>query len=256
MKSRLVIFIILLLFWNWSCARRPVPMEKPEAISARELVSRLQARSSFWKLHQAKLEIKGESPKGKFRFQSVILAQLPDKFRLEAYTTWGQTAGVLIINKKDSSLYIPSEKVVYSANSAQDLVRFFLGVPIPIEVFGYSLIASVPPDQLDDLQILRDSSGWQATARTLREALQFSWQILAGPPALKTLNVKGERSDYTVSYEPAVSLDPESTPKKINFISSQWHMEVNVSQMQTTHALQPAVFTLPFPEGIRKVNLD
>lgn len=256
MKSRLIIFTILLLFWNGSCARRPLPVEKPEVISTEELVSKLQARSDFWKVYQAKLQIKGESPKGKFRFQSVILSQLPDKLRMEAYTTWGQTAGVLIVNKKDSSLYIPSEKVIYTANHAEDLVRYFLGVPIPIEVFGYSLIASVSPDQLSDWQVHRDSSGWQATARTLQNALQFSWQFLAEPPALQAVNVRGGRSEYSVLYEPAVHLDPESTPKKINFLSSQWHMEVSVSQMQTASGLQSAVFTLPFPEGIRKVNLD
>ncbi|MDY0040841.1 MAG: lipoprotein insertase outer membrane protein LolB, partial [Desulforhabdus sp.] len=238
-------------------ARRPVPpMEKPGDISTTELISRLQARSAFWQAHQAKLEIKGESPKGKFRFQSLIVAQLPDRVRLEAYTTWGQTAGVLVIDGEDSSLYIPSEKVIYSASRAEDLVRYFLGVPIPIEVFGYSLIASVPPDQLDAWQIERDSSGWQATVQPPNQSLRFSWQFLSRPAAMQSLAVRGGQSEYTVSYEPAVTLDMQTVPKKINFVAAQWQMEVSVSQMRTTRGLQPAVFTLPFPQGVRKVSFD
>ena len=256
MKYRLIICTLLLLSWNWSCARRPLPVEKPEAISTSELFSRLKARAAAWEVYQAKLQIRGESPKGKFRFQSVILSQLPDKLRLEAYTTWGQTAGVLITNNKDSRLYIPSEKVIYTTRHAEDLVRYFLGMPIPMELFGYCLIASVPPDQLSAWQIHRDVSGWRAAASTFHPALQFTWQILANPPALQAVTVKGEGSEYTILYDPAVYIDSDSTPKKINFSSSQWHMEVSVSQMQTVRSLQSGVFSQPFPEGIRIVNLD
>jgi outer membrane biogenesis lipoprotein LolB len=258
MKYRLIIVSLALtvLSWNWGCTRRPVPVERPQINTAEELVSRLAARSGYWKTYQARLQIRGESSRGKFRFQSIILSQLPDSFRLEAYTGWGQTAGVLVISGEGSRLWIPSEKVIYTAQRPQDLVDYLLGVPIPLEVFGYALIASVPPDQLRGWQVRRDAGGWLGVAQDVGNNLSLTWQFLPNPASLQGIRVDEYFSHYKIAYEPAVSLDLTSTPERIHFASSEWQMEVRVSQMQVPRDLQASVFRLPFPEGIRTVSLD
>lgn len=258
MKSWLNLFCIvaILALWNSGCARHPEVVKKPGPISTAELLSKLRFRSDSWQDYQAKLQIKGESAKGKFRFRSVIVSQLPDLLRLEAYTIWGQTAGLLIMNKRDSRLWIPSEKVVYVARNAENLIKHFLGVPIPLQLFGYSLAASVPPDQLDDWQIRRTTTGWSAESNLPARGLHLVWQILSQPPALHTINVKGWQSDYSILYRPAVNIDYANTPDKITFLSSQWQMEVDISQMKATRGEQPSLFEMPSLAGVRRVNLD
>lgn len=252
----LLCIVVILTLWNGGCARRPEVVEKPGPISTAEMLSKLRFRSDSWKDYQAKLQIKGESPKGKFRFRSVLVSRLPDLFRLEAYTIWGQTAGVLIMNKEDSRLWIPSEKVVYVAHNAENLIRYFLGVPIPLQLFGYSLAAAVPPDELDDLDIRRTPSGWSADSNLPRKGLRFVWQFLSQPPALQAISVRGWQSDYSILYTPAVGINFTSTPAKISFLSSDWQMEVEISQMEATRGGQPSLFEMPFPNGVRRVNLD
>ncbi|MCK8601245.1 lipoprotein insertase outer membrane protein LolB [Desulfoferrobacter suflitae] len=258
MKSLFCVFFVvaMLTVWNGGCARRPEVIEKPAPISTQELLSKLRFRSAQWKDYQARLMIKGESAKGKFRFQSVVVSRLPNQFRLEAYTTWGQTAGVLTANERESRLWIPSEKVVYVAQRAENLVRHFLGVSIPLQLFGYSLTASVSPYQLDAWRIQRTPSGWSADAYLPADGVQMVWQFLAQPAALQTITVKSRRGDYSITYTPAVDIGHAHTPGKIRFLSSDWQMEADISHMQTNRQIQPALFKLPFPSGVRKVKLD
>lgn len=258
MKSwlNLICIVAVLVLWNGGCARRPEVVEKPGPISTAELLSKLRFRSDSWKNYQAKVQIKGENAKGKFRFRSVLVSQLPDLVRLEAYTIWGQTAGLLIMNRKDSKLWIPSEKVVYVTRDAENLARYFLGVPIPLQLFGYSLAASVPPDQLDDWEIHRTDSGWSADSNLPAKGLNLVWQFLSQPPALHAINVKGWRSDYHILYKPAVNVGYQHTPDKIAFMSSDWQMEVEISQIKATAGEQPSLFEMTLPEGVRRVSLD
>lgn len=258
MKYRSVTFCFaaMVLVLGLSCAKHPGPIEKPESISTEELVTRLKARSSFFQAYQAKLQITGQSPKGSFRFQAAIAAKHPDALRLEAFTNWGQTAGVFLFYNNDSRLWIPSEKVVYRASHAEVLVRHFLGLSVPMEILSSSLIGSVPEDQLSALQVHREHYGWSATSKFKTVSSDASWQFLANPPALKAIKVTGKGFGYDIGYEPQVELDLNSTPSKVLFTSSQWQMEVKVSQMRINPELPPAIFKIAFPEGTREVNLD
>lgn len=258
MKCRSVAFwiVAMVLVFGWSCAKRPAPVETPEAISTEELVARVKARSSFFRNYQAKLQIAGQSPKGSFRFQAALAANLPDSFRLEALTNWGQTAGVFLVQKADARLWVPSEKVVYRAARAEVLVRHFLGLSVPMEILGASLIGAVPEKQLGSLQVRREHSGWRATTDFKTVNSEASWQFLADPPALKAIKVTGRGFGYDIGYEPQVALDLNSTPSRILFTSSQWQMEVTVSQMRINPELPSAIFNIAFPQGTREVDLD
>jgi len=258
MKRRSVAFwlVAMVLVFGWSCAKRPAPVETAAAVSTEELIARVKARSSFFKSYQAKLQIAGQSPKGPFRFQAALAATPPDAFRLEAFTNWGQTAGVFLIQKAEARLWVPSEKVVYRAARAEVLVRHFLGLSIPMEILGSSLLGAVPEDQLSSLQVRRERYGWRATTDFKTLNSEASWQFLADPPALKAIKVTSKGLGYDIGYEPQVELDLNSTPSRILFTSSQWQMEVKVSQMRINPELPAAIFRIVFPQGTREVDLD
>jgi len=236
--------------------QRPVAVEVPPVVSAEQVTATLESRSNHWSMFEAKVSIRAESPKGTFRVRSLVVAELPDKLRLEAYNPFGQTVGVLILEEGRSLLWIPSEKVVYTAERAKTLVDAFLGVPLPLETIGYSLIAGVPPEQLGNWEIRRTASGWTSTARGGRMDWLYTYQFTASPLAMESIKVLENRWGYEVLYQPATVLQPTSHPEKIEFRSPQWRMEVEISRMESVTALGVSAFELTLPGGIRQVRLE
>lgn len=240
------------------CARPQAPEERPKPLSQDEWTSILKARSDAWQSFQAQLRIKAESPKGKFNLRTILLAKLPGQYRLEAYNPFGQTMGVLVLNRsrQESHLWVPSEKVVYTATKAENLLAHFLGVHVPLETFGYSLVACIPPDQLAGMSMHPSGTEWQGSTRSPRTEWAFTWRFLSLPQALKSIDVRQEAMGFAIVYEPAVDLKADAAPERIEFRSSEWQMEVKIDQIKKTPDQSHAVFSLGYPQGIRKVNLD
>jgi len=238
------------------CTSRPFVIERAQPMSRTELLSKLGARGLHWSSYQANVHIKAQSPKGKYRLRAVIVARLPYQFRLEAFTPMGQTAGVLVFGPKGASLWIPSEQVIYSSDKAETLILHFLGVPVPLETFSYSLAASMPPGfQPGDLTPVPLDAGWTLSSTDRSGGLSFAWHFLSRPPALKAVTVGEGPLRYTIDFEPATNLDPDRIPAEIRFVSSQWQMEIKIDQMTASPDIQESVFNPALPAGIRRVEL-
>lgn len=256
-KNINLLLIPVLLLALAGCVCRPGVIERPRAVSRDELLSKLAERTRYWSSYQANVHIKAQSAKGKFRLRAVILAQLPDRFRLEAFTPIGQTAGVLVFNPTGASLWIPSEQVLFTSDQPETLVKHFLGVPIPVETFGYSLAASIPPDLgVSEPRPAPVDSGWTITTADSRDDLRFTWSLLSQPVAMKAVSVRQGPLDYTIGYEPAARLEFQQVPGEVRFISSQWQMEVRVDQMTPNPEIRSAAFELTVPAGVRRVHLN
>jgi len=237
------------------CSPAKIRVEPPPT-TFEEGVDQIRTRTEYWQNFQARLRIRAESPRGRMRLNAVVLAQLPEKFRLEAFNVVGQTAGLLLITREGSSLYIPSEKVIFTAASAETLIEHFLGIPIQGDTFGYSLIAGAPPEQLSGLRIYPAGSGWRGYSEAHFADRAFSWEFMPRTAALKTIGVRDGQWTYTIAYEPAVLLTPREAPKKIGFESSEWKLEVTVDEIQPSKELPDKVFVQSRPAGIREIDLD
>lgn len=250
------ILLVLTLFIG-GCTIRPPIVERPLAPLKEELLPKLLERAHYWQNYTAKLHINAESTKGKFRrVQTVVLATPPDLFRLEAFSLWGQTVGALVADEEGSSLLIPSEKVIFSADRAETLIEYFIGVPIPLETLLYSLVASVPPEQLKEIEIEEQALNLVAHSRDARRSWQFTWHFLRQPLALRAVEVQEGPWSYRIAYDPPVALDSQQVPSKISFTSSQWQMEVKVNQIAASPDLKASSFRMSFPAGLRTVDLD
>ncbi len=251
----LSLFALTLLLGG--CAVRPTAVEPLLPEVRDELLPMLRNRTLYWSRYTAQVRINAESTKGKFRrVQAVALAAPPDHFRLEAFSLWGQTVGAIAADESGSSLWIPSEKVVFSAGRAETLIEQFIGVPIPIETLLYSLAATIPHDQLDGIRIEESKSGWVARAKDNKRNWSFAWEISRKPLALQSLQVREGPWSYKISYDPPVGLGPQQSPKRISFVSSQWKMEVAVDRMAASPDLQASSFRKGFPADIRTIDLD
>jgi outer membrane biogenesis lipoprotein LolB len=251
-----VSFMILLLFAAWGCAPAPrMAVERPDPISVEEGTARLRNRTEHWRSYQARLQIRGQSSGRRFNFQTVVLAKLPDQFRLEAFKL-GQTVGVLVLNEGRASLWIPSENVIYTADRAENLTEHLLGIAVPLDVLSYGLVASIPSSQLDALQILTENSIWRGYAAGPRPEWGFNWEFETQPLALRSTYIREGAQTYRITYEPAVDVTPQQVPRKISLTSPQWQMEINVNELIDAQDLPGTAFAPDFPAGVRRVSLD
>lgn len=257
MKSSLIrLFLpIFLLLSLGGCAHPPPPVEEPQPAYSGDWLPALRARSEYWTSYQARVSLRAQTAEKKFNLNAIILARLPNEFRLEAFRL-GQTVGVLTLNHGQSSLFVPSEKVVYSAERSERLIAYFLGIALPLDIFGYSLSASLPPDQVDDLQIARHGPDWFGYAKPSREGWSYAWQFLSSPQKIKSVRIKRAASDYTIAYEPPVGLAVQEVPQKITFSSAEWQIELTVQEINAAPTLQDAVFTTNVTGEVRRVDLS
>jgi hypothetical protein len=237
---------------------RPTP-EIPLPPGAAELPTLLQQRTAYWQAYQAQLAIRLQGPKGKFHAQATLLAMPPDSLRLEASSLAGQTIWLLICNPQEAILWLPAEKVLYKAKRSETILNHLMGAPIPTQVFIYSFVGCIPPDQLTSQKFRISQEGSKLLGRFKDRHFKwlFDWELAASPPALRALNAVEAQTDqhYSIRFDPAVHLDPVSKPDRVFISSRDWQLETAIKQMERTDALSAFVFSLPAISGVRVVDL-
>ena len=164
-----------------------------------------------------------ESAKGRYSLKAVVLAELPDRLRLEAFNPFGQTVGVLIQDKGKSTLWIPSEKMLYTASRTEKLTGHFLGVPVPtggIRLQSPSP-ASPPPTSITSISC-RDGPLYKAVAAQQKK--DWSLRLVDSACAARARiahRSAGRPGICPVNYEPAADLVLVEAPRKIRFSSSR-----------------------------------
>jgi outer membrane biogenesis lipoprotein LolB len=256
MKSSLIWLLSPMIFFLFleGCAHRPALVEEPRPAYFRDWLPALQERSEHWKSYQARVHLSAQTSEKKFNLDALVVAGTPDQFRLEAFRL-GQTVGVLTLNHGQSSLFVPSEKVIYTAERSENLTDHFLGIALPLDIFGYSLSACVPPDQLEDLQIVPQKLEWVGISKRSFDGWSCAWQFTSMPQTIKSVSVKRGTWDYTIRYEPPVGLTSNEVPQKIIYSSANWQIELTVQELAPVLTLQEAVFKTDPAQEIRRVDI-
>lgn len=250
--SPLLVTSLLLVLLLSGCTLRP-PLPAPSTpLLFREWLPALRERSEHWQRFQAKVRIKAESAEKKFALDAVILANLPDQLRLEAFRL-GQTVGVLILNHGQSSLFVPSEKLLLSAAQSEDLTNHLLGIGLPLDSFGYSLSATLAPARLEGFEIVPRQREWLGVTRPAPEDWSSVWQFSSEPQAVTSVKIQRGAWDYTIRYDPPVGLAVEEIPQKITFTSAQWQIEATVQELKPVGAMQDEAFRSDFGAEVRRV---
>lgn len=227
-RSSLLGAFLLSALMLGSCTPLPAP-STPRAF--REWLPALRERSEYWQRYQARVRIKAESADKRFTLDAAILANLPGQLRLEAFRL-GQTVGVLIFNHDQSSLFVPSEKLLLSAAHSEDLTNHLLGIGLPLDSFGYTLSATLAPALLEGFEVTPRQQDWLGVTRPGPEAWSSEWQFSSEPQAVTSLKIHRGGWDYTVRYDPPVGLAVEEIPRKITFTSGQWQVEATVQELK------------------------
>lgn len=254
--------LVLLFMMSAGCSRLFVPAQKlpaPEkpAVSPVE-IDKLKERSDFWREYQCKFRLRVDSKTSKFSSRAIVLVKGRHFVRFETFTPLGQTAALYVSNETGPAVLIPSEKAIFTARSPETLVRQFLGVNLPVDLFRWVLAASIPPEQFDRIESRPYAGGaWLLISKA--EWSNFEWQISAGKPALQGLIVHmGDivPQVFRVSYDPPVELTKEAVPGKILIFGNDWNMEITVEDLKAAPQFQPSSFYMPQLPDMRKVDLD
>jgi len=245
--------LTLVLLITAGCPRPPGPVERPPSVSFE--TSKLKERSDFWRDYQSKLRLRVDSQTSKFSSRAIIFVEGRDFVRFETFTPFGQTAALYVFNKTGPSLLIPSQKVIFTAKRPETLVREFLGVTLPVDIFSFILAASVPSEQIDHIESRFDAGAWRLIWNG--GGSYFEWQISAGgSPALQGAFVRSAGFEGRVTYDPPVAISKQAVPDKIKISSSDWNMEVLVEELKPNSQFQPSAFYMPNLPDMRKVDLD
>ncbi|MCU0574757.1 MAG: hypothetical protein MUC41_17460 [Syntrophobacteraceae bacterium] len=239
------------------CARRAGVETWTAPTPGAERLVILEERARQWEMYQGVLRINAEGPKGTLRrVRTMVLAAPPHMLRMEALNPFGQSVGLLLFARDEASLWIPSEKALYTSERAETLIQHLLGIPIPTEVFIYSLAGVVPPKVLVNMREQSVASGWRVQARDPSEPWTTTWEFGTSPFTLKEIRVAGESRDITVRYEPPVDLAARGIPERLIFSAPGWQLEVKVDQVQSVKELQGGAFQVRYPSGLRRIDLD
>lgn len=239
------------------CARRIGVEEWVAPMPPAERVAILEERARQWEGYQAVVHISAESSKGALRrIRTLVLAAPPDTLRIEAMNPFGHSVGVLLFDREQASLWIPSEKAVYTAGRPETLIQQFLGLPVPMETFIYSLAGVVPQKFLANLKSESSGSLWRVKARDAVEPWVTTWEFGTSPFALKQMRVVGDSQDITVRYEPSVNLAARKVPERLVFSAEGWQMEVRIDRIESVKEFQGGAFQVNYPSGLRMIDLD
>ncbi|MCE5335435.1 MAG: hypothetical protein LLG06_12700 [Desulfobacteraceae bacterium] len=250
-SARYFFSMLVFLFLCTGCARPPIPAEKPRPAPFDS--ARLTERSNAWSGYEAKFRLKVDSQKARFSARAIVLTTGRDLVRFETFGPIGQTAALFVLGASGPSLLIPSERVLFSSQRPETLVRYFLGVTLPFETFRYALAASIPPDQLGALEGVNEAGMLHLIYNS--GGRYFDWQF-SETQALSGVYVRMEGFEGRVSYDPPVETAIDAAPKKIRMSSSEWSMELSLDSIRPASAFEPKVFAMPEISEIRKVDLD
>jgi len=248
------LILIVLAAMVAACATKPPVAVPPVLFPQEDLLLKLRNRADSWEGYQAKVNVKGEGAKKAFSVQAFIVADLPHRLRFEAHKL-GQTAGVLIFDENRSSLWVPSEQVVYTSASGERLIEHFLGASIPPEAFTRSLIAIMSKEQSNRIQVLPDESNLLLHVKEPKDDMAFTWKLASKSLAIESILVREGSRAYTVTYDPPVDIDPGIVPRKVVFESDQWRLEVKIDQLVPSRDPSASAFALKIPEGTRSIDL-
>ncbi|MHC1727723.1 MAG: lipoprotein insertase outer membrane protein LolB [Syntrophobacteraceae bacterium] len=246
------VFILLLLVILESCARRPPVAVVPPPVPFDTAV--LKERADFWGDYNAKLRLRVDSKTSKFSARALVMINGRHFVRFETFGPLGQTAALFVSNEAGPSLLIPSEKIIFTAHKPETLIRHFIGVTMPIEVFRYALAGSVPPEQMEKME--SHSAAGVIHAISNVNGRYFDWQFIPEGPALSGVFIRSGEFEGRVSYDPPVLLKKDVSPKKIRISSAEWNMELTLEELKPAFDFNSALFYLPNVPGFRTVDLD
>ncbi|QCQ20875.1 hypothetical protein [Desulfoglaeba alkanexedens] len=238
--------------------RPPVPVPEPRAVSPEAWIQAFERRTRGLDRYQAiyRVRLQPEAERT-VSLQVVVSGQLPERFRIEARNTFGQTAGVVAVGPRGSGVWLSSENTLYLARDGTTILKGLLGISMDPALLGHLLAGCLP---LEDLKRARFRetvpNRGRLEVKDRDGAVRIAWDVGLNPPLIYGASVPEPPQALVAHFDPAVSPDPEQVPENLRIMSSRWVLEAKRVQFQKVESFPPGHFAPPSPKGARRVLLD
>lgn len=235
----------------------PSPTEVPtRQWNPGELIQALQQRDGQFRSLRALARLDYAGPEGKNSFQEAILAQRPDRLRLETLSFLG---AIMIVTVDDREIlgYLPREDVFLRGQRSKENLRRLTKIPLPLEVAEITaLLLGLPPvntgaaPQQDgnSLRFPAADGGQDIVAFETNDAVPTRWERLnAGGEA----EISVKFSDYTAT--PA-GLFPLRIA--IESATQKRRLEVRYQEPELNATLPAEIFSQQKPPNVKELPIE
>ena len=205
---------------------------------------------------QVRAELRG--PSGLVRSAQMVLAEAPDRIRIDVMSPFGPTH-TLASDGKRLAVYDRVEAVVYrGAANAANLARF-TGVPLEISVLS-SLVRGLPPGlAVEGSGRVHDSGRNWSWERGLSGGGRLTLTVDKRSLLLRGLTVKGNRPlpDLLVTFDDYRDAGGLRFPHRME-ARVEGHGEIELSYERVWRGVAPgdSAFEIPVHHGARRVDME
>ncbi len=242
------------------CTARPAPPPAreptgplPEAADIRAAVA---ARRTALRGLRAWARLQYESPEEAHRAKQLLVAERPDRLRLEVFSPFGT---VFVLTAADGALaaYDRDSATVYRGTDSADNLRRYTDVALPVQG-AVDLLLGTPP--LDPAAVSTVSV--DGNAIRLRADRRDGAEVIWLSPELDPLRYETQDADGRVRLRATfggwTAIDGVRVPTQVGFEmpASQRRLAVTLRDIEVNPSLPATVFALVTPADSREVQLE
>jgi outer membrane biogenesis lipoprotein LolB len=242
------------------CSVRPAPGPPTPAaapVDAQAIIAADGARRAALRSLRAWARLAYESPDESHRAKQLLIAERPDRLRLEIFSPFG---AVFVLTAADGALaaYDRGASTVYRGAASADNLRRYTQMDLPVAGAVDLLLGTPPIDDAAPGIVSLDGGAIELWRGTADGGARVAWYS----PALLPLRYEEQDRDGHVrlraAYDGYTVVDGVqiATQLHIELPPTQQRIDVTLSDVEVNPTLGDAVFALQTPDGSAVVNLD
>lgn len=255
-------FLAFTLLMGCALLKQPTPPIDLTIDSPEILLEKLREGNSRVQSLRALAKVRVNTPEGKHRFSEVVIAQEPERIRMEVLSFFGQLVALLVTDSSRlQALFVTEGRLYEGAASTRNLSRF-LPVPLPTEEIVSLLLGKVSLIDFDitALELQRESNLYiLRLSSQMGEKTQRLW---IDPVNFRTVRSEtsfpGEIAQLSAEFSDFNELNGVWFPSSISIKMPLKAIEAKVKyrSLELNPVLDLSLFTITPPPGITLIELD
>lgn len=236
---------------------RPRQVTGPSALPPLSDVMRaVEARRGTIQSMRAVARMRYTSPSESRRAKQIIIAERPDRLRLEVLSPFGAVF-VLAANGGMLAAYSSDDATVYRGEASAENLARYVGVDLPITIAVDLLLGTPPLDTGEDGVVSLSEQGvqlWQTGAR----GVQVTWFTALLEPIRYEQQDEDGYVRLRATFDGYATVDGTRLPTLLDLElpPSDERIEIMLRDPEVNPVLARSVFALETPSGSREVDLD
>lgn len=257
-RAPLAILIFAAICANLSaCATavKPSPTQAPaQSWEASELIGSLNQRNQQFRAMRALARVDYAGSEGKHNFQEVVVAQRPDRLRLETLTFLGAIL-IVTVNDREIIAYQPREAVLLRGPRSKENLVKYTQIPLELNEITALLIGLAPVDT---------SAPWTQEGNALifspngrkQDRVAFESQLPV-PTQWERFNGAGE-VELAARFSDYIQTPAGSFPSRIQIEAPRQakRLEIRIEEPEFNGSIPAELFTQSKPANVKEYRIE